>query len=53
MILLVSAHFPPESVTAATLCYDLAVTLSDHQNVKVITPEPSRLLGFKFQNGNI
>ncbi|MBI9063360.1 MAG: glycosyltransferase family 4 protein [Marinilabiliaceae bacterium] len=49
MILLVSAHFPPEPVTAATLCYDLASALSKKQKVKVITPKPSRPLGFNFE----
>jgi glycosyltransferase involved in cell wall biosynthesis len=58
MILLVSAHFPPEPVTAATLCYDLAKSLSKDHKVKVISPAPSRPLGFNFKkekqvnNGN-
>lgn len=51
MIVLVSSHFPPEPVTAATLCYDLAVALSEKQKVIVVTPEPSRPLGFNFKNG--
>jgi glycosyltransferase involved in cell wall biosynthesis len=50
MIVLVSAHFPPEPVTAATLCYDLAVALSEYQDVTVVTPRPSRPLGFNFNH---
>ncbi len=50
MILLVSSHFPPEPVTAATLCYDLAMSLSEKNKVQVITPEPTRPLGFRFKN---
>lgn len=52
MILLVSAHFPPEPVTAATLCYDLAVALSKQADVQVITPKPTRPLGFQFHKNN-
>lgn len=52
MILLISSHFPPEPVTAATLCYDLAVSLSEKGVVHVISPEPTRPLGFKFKEEN-
>jgi glycosyltransferase involved in cell wall biosynthesis len=50
MILFASAHFPPEPVTAATLCHDLANALSDKRAVMVITPRPSRPFGFSFEN---
>ncbi len=52
MILLISSHFPPEPVTAATLCYDLAVSLAEKNDVQVITPEPTRPLGFQFAGNN-
>jgi glycosyltransferase involved in cell wall biosynthesis len=50
MILIASAHFPPEPVTAATLCHDLANALSEKRVVRVLTPRPSRPFGFSFEN---
>jgi len=50
MILFASAHFPPEPVTAATVCHDLANALSEKRSVVVITPRPSRPFGFSFEN---
>jgi len=47
-ILIISAVFPPEPVTSATLNYDLAVALSRDYNVTVLTPKPSRPAGFDF-----
>lgn len=48
MILLISCVFPPEPVVSASLVYDLAVALSNITDVKVLTPRPSRPLGFSF-----
>lgn len=47
-ILIISAVFPPEPVTSATLNYDLAVALSEKYHVTVLTPKPSRPAGFDF-----
>ena len=47
-VLIITAVFPPEPVTSATLNYDLAVTLSKKYNVTVLTPRPSRPAGFDF-----
>lgn len=47
-IVVVSAVFPPEPVTSATLNYDLAVALSKDYDVTVLTPKPSRPAGFDF-----
>ncbi len=52
-ILLISAVFPPEPVVSAKLSYDLACALSKNHNVVVITPKPSRPLGFLFENINV
>jgi len=43
MILYASAHFPPEPVTAATLCHDLAMAMSEerkgyHHNAQAFPP---------------
>jgi glycosyltransferase involved in cell wall biosynthesis len=48
MILLISSVFPPEPVVSASLAHDLAVSLSEKWNVKVLTPKPSRPMGFLF-----
>jgi glycosyltransferase involved in cell wall biosynthesis len=48
MILLISANFPPEPVVAASLSKDLAESLSKKMKVRVLTPKPSRPLGFSF-----
>ncbi len=49
-VLIITAVFPPEPVTSATLNYDLAVALSEKYNVTVLTPHPSRPAGFDFSN---
>lgn len=49
-ILIITAVFPPEPLTSATLNYDLAVALSEKYNVTVLTPRPSRPVGFDFSN---
>lgn len=49
-VLIITAVFPPEPVTSATLNYDLAVALSEKYNVTVLTPRPSRPAGFDFSN---
>ena len=51
MILLISSVFPPEPVVSAILADDLAVALSEKFKVVVITPKPSRPMGFPFNNG--
>jgi len=47
-ILIVSAVFPPEPVTSATLNYDLATELAKVYEVTVLKPRPSRPTGFDF-----
>ncbi len=49
MIILAAACFPPEPVTSATICYDLALALSEKKQIAVLTPPASRPLGFKFK----
>jgi glycosyltransferase involved in cell wall biosynthesis len=49
-ILIISANFPPEPVVAASLSEELAEALSADRKVRVLTPEPSRPLGFTFMN---
>ena len=48
MILLISAVFPPEPVVSASLVNDLALALSEKWRIRVLTPKPSRPLGFSF-----
>lgn len=50
-ILIISAVFPPESVTSAFLNYDLAKALSRDYDVTVIRPKPTRPYGAVFQEG--
>lgn len=50
MILIISAAFPPEPVVAASMTFDLAEALAEKWNVVVITPEPTRPLGFSFKS---
>lgn len=50
MILIISSVFPPEPVVSASLADDLAVALSEKLKVVVITPKPSRPLGFPFNS---
>lgn len=47
-ILIISAVFPPEPVTSATLNYDLAAELAKDNEVVVLKPRPSRPAGFDF-----
>lgn len=49
-ILIISAVFPPEPVTSAKLSYDIANALSETMDICVISPIPSRPLGFKFSD---
>lgn len=49
-ILIISAVFPPEPVVSAKLSFDIANALSDSNSVTVISPRPSRPLGFIFAN---
>jgi glycosyltransferase involved in cell wall biosynthesis len=48
MILMICSCFPPEPIVAATLAYDVASALSVHCKVRVLTPNPSRPFGFKY-----
>lgn len=47
-IIIISAVFPPEPVTSATLNYDLARELAKEHNVTVIRPMPTRPIGTSF-----
>jgi len=49
---MVCANFPPEPVVAASLTYDLAKALGERHHVRVLTPRPSRPLGFSFKSEN-
>ena len=46
--LIISAVFPPEPIVSANLSKDLAEALSEMNEVKVLSPIPSRPYGFKF-----
>ena len=48
-ILIISCVFPPEPVVSAQLSHDLAKELSKDNNVTVVSPKPTRPLGFKFE----
>lgn len=47
--LIVSAVFLPEPVVSAKLSCDLASALSESKEVVVLSPEPTRPFGFKFE----
>lgn len=47
--LIISALFLPEPVVSAKLSFDIAQALSFKEEVTVISPNPSRPLGFKFE----
>ena len=47
-IVIISAVFPPEPVTSATLNYNLAAELARENDVVVLKPSPSRPAGFDF-----
>lgn len=50
-LLIVSALFPPEPVVSAKLSYDIASFFAEKkQAVTVLSPKPTRPLGFKFVN---
>lgn len=49
MILIISCVFPPEPVVSASMAYDLSYSLSEIEEVKVLTPRPSRPFGFNFE----
>lgn len=49
-ILIITAVFPPEPIVSANLMVELATELSHKFNVTVIHPQPTRPLGFKFNN---
>lgn len=48
-ILIISSVFPPEPVVSAKVSYDLAIELSKENCVTVVSPEPTRPLGFQFK----
>lgn len=52
-IVIISAVFPPEPVTSATLNYDLAAELAKDNDVVVLKPSPSRPAGFDFSQIDI
>lgn len=52
-IVIISAVFPPEPVTSATLNYDLAKELAKEHNVTVIRPKPTRPIGAAYDNHEI
>ena len=52
MILIVSAVFPPEPVVSANISSDLALELLKKWRVKVITPTPTRPMGYSFKDSN-
>ena len=47
-IVIISAVFPPEPVTSATLNYDLAAELAKENEVVILKPRPSSPAGFDF-----
>lgn len=49
-ILIISGVFPPEPVTSANMNYDLALVLSKHYDVTVISPQPSRPITRDYSN---
>ena len=53
MILIISAVFPPEPVVSAFLSYDLALSLAGKNEVKVLTPRPTRPAGVKYDTTSI
>lgn len=48
-LLIISAVFPPEPVVSANLSFDIASALTDKYKVTVLSPPPTRPLGFKFK----
>ena len=52
-IVIISAVFPPEPVTSATLNYDLAAELAKEYDVTVLRPYPTRPMGMQFDNADV
>lgn len=52
-ILIISAVFPPEPVVSASLSYDIANSLAEHNNVTVISPFPTRPKDFNFSKSEV
>jgi len=52
MILVATALFPPEPVVSANLSYDIALELSYENDVVVVSPNPTRPYGTKFDQKN-
>ena len=52
MILVATALFPPEPVVSANLSYDIALELSSENDVVVVSPNPTRPYGIKFDQKN-
>lgn len=52
-ILIISAVFSPEPVVSATLSCDIAQELSTKHDVTVLSPRPTRPLGYIFDQSNI
>tara|TARA_B110000196_G_scaffold319212_1_gene336566 strand:- start:3748 stop:4935 length:1188 start_codon:yes stop_codon:yes gene_type:complete len=52
MILIVSALFPPEPTVSAAISYDIADALGQSGKTVVISPEPTRPLGMKYDQEN-
>jgi glycosyltransferase involved in cell wall biosynthesis len=52
-ILIISAVFSPEPVVSATLSYDIAHEMSTKHDVTVLSPRPTRPLGYIFDQSNI
>lgn len=49
MILIATSLFPPEPVVSANISYDLAMVLSEDNEVAVISPKPTRPHGMRFK----
>lgn len=47
-VLIISCVFPPEPVVSANLSFDLATQLSKNHNVVVVSPKPTRPMGYVF-----
>lgn len=47
-LLIISAVFPPEPVVSASLSFDIASSFSKKITTTVLSPKPTRPLGFKF-----
>lgn len=52
-ILLVCSVFPPEEVTSAGMSYDLALAMSEKNNITVLRPRPSRPAGIDYSGKSL